>query len=75
MPDQRKKFKKRLHTILKPRGRQAIAVTVSVATIFVIMINTLAYLYIQAYPPYTSIFRVWDCFKGIQIQNKGVDTV
>jgi hypothetical protein len=63
--------------MIHPRGKLGIAVSVLVAIILVITINALAYLYLQNYPPSGggSIFRLWDCFMGIQTMDKGIDTL
>ena len=72
MPDQ----SRWMYRIIHPHGKLRIAITVFVAVILVIMINALAYQYLQNYPPKSaSIFRLWDCFMGIQTMDKGANTL
>lgn len=66
---------KSISKIIHPQGKGAIAVTISVMLVLVLLFNTLAYQYFQLFPPSTTDFRQWDSFKGIQNLNKPVDTL
>ena len=70
-PDQRN----RIYKISHPRGKQGLIITVSVALVLILLVNILAYFYLQTYPPYTNAFRIWDSFSGIQSLDKRVDTL
>jgi hypothetical protein len=64
-----------IEKILHPRGKTGIFVTISVAIVFVLLINTSAYYYLLDQPPDTSAYYCFRYFRGIQTWDTGTGTL